>query len=374
MNDLAQELVDHIIDSCWTLPDRRLTKAMESCGLVCKRWVRRTRYHLFSTVSLNSDKLESFVNLVESSPLPILSFVRHLRLRYDDRPLDTTHWARLHRCANLERIDIDIRSQSWDLDAVADWLGSDALHAHLRSWSANSGSISRLTLASDEGIVVPWRTFINIISCVPSVETLEVWDLAPSPATDAHPALFPPSITRLELGSDYKRSVSFFTCLLSLPVLPTFTSLKLDISLKDRKDWSPIVEYIERAGEGLQSLEILVWNRWEWGSRDVTYFQQRVFAHTPMLQHLTVDATSLSDLLQTLSLLPAMASLTTITVVTIELYEDFICPALDVELADPRFRTLRHFSFLDDANVLIEPLPPAMKALMPLANARGILD
>ncbi|KAJ6605267.1 hypothetical protein DFH09DRAFT_1067547 [Mycena vulgaris] len=204
-----------------------------------------------------------------------------------------------------------------------------------------------------------------------------VWDLAPLPATDAHPALFPPSITRLELGSNYNRSASFFTYLLSLPVLPTFTSLKLDISLKDHEDWSPIAEYIERAGEGLQSLEILVWNRANYSStltaRDVTYFQQRVFAHTPMLQHLTVDATSLSDLLQTLSLLPVMASLTTITVVTIELYEDFICPALDAELADPRFSTLRRFSFLHD-NVLIEPLPPLMKALMPLANERGILD
>ncbi|KAJ6514682.1 hypothetical protein DFH09DRAFT_1099517 [Mycena vulgaris] len=107
-------------------------------------------------------------------------------------------------------------------------------------------------------------------------------------------------------------------------------------------------------------------------ARAVTHFQQRIFRHTPMLQHLTFDASSSSDLLHTLSLLLAMASLTSITVWTVELDKDFACPALNAELAGPGFRPLRRFSFLADS--IRQALSPAMKALMPLANARGILD
>ncbi|KAJ6514679.1 hypothetical protein DFH09DRAFT_1332925 [Mycena vulgaris] len=98
----------------------------------------------------------------------------------------------------------------------------------------------------------------------------------------------------------------------------------------------------------------------------------RIFGHTPILQHLTFDASSSSDLLRTLSLLPAMASLTSITVWTVGLDQDFACPALNAELAGPGFRPLRRFSFLADG--IQQALSPAIKALMPLANARVILD
>ncbi|KAJ6605311.1 hypothetical protein DFH09DRAFT_202770 [Mycena vulgaris] len=373
MNDLAQELVDHIIDSRWILADEP-PKAMKSCGLVCKRWLPRTRYHLFSAVCLTTYKAPYLVNLVESSPLPILSFIRHLTLRYWDYPPSTTYLARLHRCANLERIDIDIRSQSWVFNAAVDWLGSDALHVHLRSWSANSGSILRLTLAFHELGLLPWRTFAKIISCLPSVETLEVRNVGLLPATDTCPALFHPRITCLELITGF--SVSFFSSFLSLPVLPMFESLKLDMTLAYGVDWSPITEYIERAGEGLQSLEILLWGRWGLACPDVTPFQQRVFAHTPMLRHLTFDVTSLSHLLHTLSSLPAMTSLTTLTVVidTEKVRTDPACGALDAALAEPRFHSLQRFSLKSMYTHRIEPLSPATMSLLPLANARRILN
>ncbi|KAJ7474058.1 hypothetical protein FB451DRAFT_987964, partial [Mycena latifolia] len=76
MDDLAQELINQIID-CWEIADK---DSMSSCGLVCKLWLPRSRYYLFSTVSVNGKNLHSFVDLVDSSASPILSFIRHLTL------------------------------------------------------------------------------------------------------------------------------------------------------------------------------------------------------------------------------------------------------------------------------------------------------
>ncbi|KAJ7834158.1 hypothetical protein B0H13DRAFT_1653387, partial [Mycena leptocephala] len=74
MDGLAQELIDQIIDCC-NLAEK---DAMGACGLVCKLWLPRSRYHLFSRVSVNTDNLHSFVDVLESSSSPILTFIQHL--------------------------------------------------------------------------------------------------------------------------------------------------------------------------------------------------------------------------------------------------------------------------------------------------------
>jgi len=73
MPDFAQELIDQVVDH-WCLED---PKGMKPCGLVSKRWLPRSRYHLFSSVLLDAQNLHSFVALVDTSSLPILEFVRH---------------------------------------------------------------------------------------------------------------------------------------------------------------------------------------------------------------------------------------------------------------------------------------------------------
>ncbi|KAJ7861062.1 hypothetical protein B0H13DRAFT_1639187 [Mycena leptocephala] len=72
MDGLAQELIDQIIDCC-NLAEK---DAMGACGLVCKLWLPRSRYHLFSRVSVNTDNLHSFVDVLESSSSPILTFIQ----------------------------------------------------------------------------------------------------------------------------------------------------------------------------------------------------------------------------------------------------------------------------------------------------------
>ncbi|KAJ6531668.1 hypothetical protein DFH09DRAFT_811682, partial [Mycena vulgaris] len=47
---LPQELVNKVIDEVWhTGPDDG-AGAMKACGLVCKSWLHRSRFHLFSRV------------------------------------------------------------------------------------------------------------------------------------------------------------------------------------------------------------------------------------------------------------------------------------------------------------------------------------
>ncbi|KAJ6605266.1 hypothetical protein DFH09DRAFT_1300002 [Mycena vulgaris] len=166
---------------------------------------------------------------------------------------------------------------------------------------------------------------------------------------DTHPAFFPPILTHLELGLAYDHAALFFTFVLSLPVLPMLESLKLEISLNDGADLSPITAYLKHAGGRLQSLEILVWSR---GSSPpaVARLQQQIFAHTPMLLHLTFDVLRASDLLDVLFLLPAIPSLISITVVMGDLHGTFPCCTLDAALANPRFRTLLRFSLKDRWN------------------------
>ncbi|KAJ7877646.1 hypothetical protein B0H13DRAFT_1535416, partial [Mycena leptocephala] len=73
-----QELFDEIIDHCYEGPGG--AAAVNTCGFVCKRWLPRSRFHLFSRIILDADNLPLFIDIVDTSSLPILSFVRHLTL------------------------------------------------------------------------------------------------------------------------------------------------------------------------------------------------------------------------------------------------------------------------------------------------------
>ncbi|KAJ6605188.1 hypothetical protein DFH09DRAFT_1422067, partial [Mycena vulgaris] len=76
MLELAQELIDQVIDWCHLAdPD-----TMKPCGLVCTQWLPRTRYHLFFSATLSTANLASFVDLIDASSVKILYFIRKLRL------------------------------------------------------------------------------------------------------------------------------------------------------------------------------------------------------------------------------------------------------------------------------------------------------
>ncbi|KAJ7110523.1 hypothetical protein C8R44DRAFT_883660 [Mycena epipterygia] len=361
MRDFAQELIDNVID-CWRLAD---PKGMQLCGLVCKRWLDRSRYHLFSIVPLDTKNLGAFVNLVDTSSLPILSFVRHLALFYHDSPLHADHLARLHDCPNLTRITIRTMDVGGRNLPTVDWLAShESLQTHLRAWSAKSLSLSSLELGLPS-IDLPLRTLADLICCVPSVKSLKVFgDLDTRVTATAVPlTLGPTRLANLGLFIYSGGGGLILSWLLSLPVLPILGSFVLKTFRNE--DASAIEEYFRRAGEGLESLEIN-------SLGDNVVLERRILPYTPNLQRLNFFCPHASDIFNTLALLSS-SRCNAITVRTEGLEDgELSWTAFDTVLADPKFRNLKQLSVLGLYNETL--ITPEVRALMPLANARGILN
>ncbi|KAJ7140717.1 hypothetical protein C8R44DRAFT_866414 [Mycena epipterygia] len=139
MREFPQKLIDQVIDC-----RAEDLNAIKLSGLFCKGWLRRSRYHLFATVLLTAKNLCTFTELVVHSTLPTLTYIRHLKLRYDCRPFDGTNLALLHHCPNLTTIGIVIMYSGKGDSSAINWLAQESLHTHLRSWSANSISLSSI--------------------------------------------------------------------------------------------------------------------------------------------------------------------------------------------------------------------------------------
>lgn len=139
MRDFPQELVENVIDR-WTHKDAGGTDAMKVCSLVCKRWLPRSRFHLFSRVTLDADNFLSFIDIVDSNSLPILSFIQHLKLRFAGRPFDEAFLGRIHQCPNLRGIEVNISGMSANPEHNTHFY--QALQTHLPLLASNSASFS----------------------------------------------------------------------------------------------------------------------------------------------------------------------------------------------------------------------------------------
>lgn len=364
MDALAPELVDHIIDCiCCDSVDE---DAMKSWGLLARKWRRRTRYHLFSRVSLNAQNLGAFINLVETSSLPILSFVRNLELEYHGTSLDATLLTRLHRCPNLVRIYLHVLDPTGD---GAVWINSHALYHHLRSWNDSSGSISHLDVRLASSVELPLRAVINLLSCVPCIQKLGIYGASRlAKDSDVYPdSSFAPSVLRhLDLES-LDGGAELLGWLLSLAALPKLKSLRFSgfVYGDDTQSIEAVEAYLRRAGDEVESLEIRVRGRWA----DAVHFQRRILLYMPKLRNFVFTCPSTSMLLQTLSLLPASGCLQAIHATVHDPEDSDILVYLDTELAKPAFRILEKFSLKSTRNIITAQT----RHLMPLANARGIL-
>ncbi|KAJ7115234.1 hypothetical protein C8R44DRAFT_984009 [Mycena epipterygia] len=351
MREFAQELVDHVIDH-WYLAD---PDGMKPCGLVCKRWLPRSRYNFFSIVHLDAgilSNLSKLLDVIDASDFPILACIQHLRFRFP--PFDEAELARLHQCPNLSRIETCVLN--------FDRRNSLLLQTHLRAWSASSISLSHLDL-SFPNMELPLRAVLDLTSCVPSLETLVLGVAALLKDTTVQPASGPTQLVHLDING---RQVGlFFSCLLS-PRKPILRTLRISGHLQ-RADGELIDKYFERAGEGLETLAI---SSYPWSE----VLQCHIFQHATKLRSLTFTCTTLFDIPDTLALLPE-STLTVIRVtVHYRAHEDENWVALDDLLAAPSFPALEKFSiFLDGGSMTRGLITPAVRDLMPLANTRGIL-
>ncbi|KAF7352027.1 hypothetical protein MVEN_01165000 [Mycena venus] len=363
MRPFAQELVEQVIDCSAD------SNAMKAWGLVCKTWLPRTRYHLFSKVSLSHDNLSSFVDLVEASPLPLLSCIHDLTLCYNGAPPDTELLGRIHSCPNLRSISIQIRGSFEENQDAPDWLDSEeSFLVHIRAWGTISSSISTLNLEVQGIDDIPLQTIVDIIACVPTITRLsmhgddETWEFIN--ADGGIPPSFPLALKELDLtgnGTD-----SLFEWLLTLPIIPCLKHLNLHGSLGDV---SRVIGYIQQAGHELEDFRVHL----PIPETDTLPFLEQVLPYTPKLKTISFDCWEPSTALAILRLLPSSGLHFIKFSFLPDSTEGVPWAEFDLTLAVPRFSALRGVSVYsyEERHSLITT---EIKLLMPLASARGILE
>jgi hypothetical protein len=253
MDRLAQELIDQIVDCCY-LAD---PNAVKPCGLVCRRWLHRSRYHLFSTVYLTPENLHLFLDLVDTSCHPILSFIRELQLDYLDTPLNGLNLPRLFECSNLTHIVLGISPRSQTVSS------HEMLQTHLRSWSRNSISISSFRLLLDGADeAVPLHKITNIIACLASVSSLQIGAFCSiSEETGARPADPPSHLAHLNLSVESGGHL-VLSWLGSAPGPPSLRTLKFSGKVPSQDDAKLKELDFQRVGRTLETLELKIRGDW----------------------------------------------------------------------------------------------------------------
>ncbi|KAJ6449512.1 hypothetical protein C8R47DRAFT_999175, partial [Mycena vitilis] len=71
--DLPAEVEELVIDHLY-----EETESLGCCGLVCKWWLKRSRYHLFGAVSVHTGNWRGFVQLFNSPQGTITPFIHTL--------------------------------------------------------------------------------------------------------------------------------------------------------------------------------------------------------------------------------------------------------------------------------------------------------
>ncbi|KAJ7649412.1 hypothetical protein DFH06DRAFT_553533 [Mycena polygramma] len=372
MLGLPQELVDDILDY-WvdSDPDGR-PDAMRTCGLVCKRWLPRSRFHLFSRVTLDAADLPWFVRIIDSNSIPILSYILHLTLRFAGRQMDDALLTRLHGCPNLTSVEVSISSMSHDTTNNAQFFR--ALQKHLPLLASNPASFSRFNfrLPSHPLEGIPVGTIVDILGCIPSVEYVAVDGvysyIIPDPEFTRREAPVSPLYMRTLEVRTYQGVQLLTSALLSHHTLPNLRSLTLRAGL------DPIEDFIARVGAQLESLSLSFLE----APRAVPTIG-RFVRYTTHLRSLQVFLLEPAPILNILAVLPPYNWDTLIFVLIKEDYNYartvIHWGGIDSALADARFATLRHFLLKRIAGVADRTpvVMPETRMYMPLANKRGIL-
>ncbi|KAJ6568989.1 hypothetical protein B0H19DRAFT_689802 [Mycena capillaripes] len=367
MRTFAQELVDDVIDHC----DVEIggTAVMKTCGLVCKRWLPRSRLHLFTRVILDADNLLPFIDIINSSSSPILSSIRHLTLRFAGRSLDDALLEKIHQCPNLERLEV---STSEIKPEMGEFFQS--LQINLPSWASNAPSFSRFDFECVDSHLMglePGRIF-DIIRFIPALKFLRLSGVSVFMLEDLRPRAhsLPLQWQTLHLDSLHSPG-TFLLSLLRLPTIPALKSLKFRLNLLDKI--GDLEVFFQHAGHEIElfSLDIPV-NELRLG--DEPDMVGRLVRHTPKLKNLELGIPNPSVIPEILSLLPPYAW-DAIIFVFYHRSRKIAWGDVDIALAGHQFRTLRQFDlqWFTKSGETVSMITPAARSVMPLAYARGIL-
>ncbi|KAJ7115317.1 hypothetical protein C8R44DRAFT_880627 [Mycena epipterygia] len=376
MQDLAQELVDEIIDNVGSSSANKTDIA--TCGLVCRRWLRRSRIHLFSNITLSnaeSRMVDLFFHFIDTSSHSLLSFAQALNLYFYGKPFDDAHIAKLAQsCSRLTTLRVTLIDHHVREEAQQMYR---SLQTHIPVLGINSPSLSHLDveLYNTPGPLY-MSVLIDIISALPLLEFLRICLFPSSPVDDGTPlpCFSSPGLQTLEYYGDSSAIIPFFTWILSAPILPIFKSLTLHTNITGVNE--PIEVYLQRVGPKIEFLELAVWsdNR----DLDIAFEVSRMVQYCCELRDLTLKtgqgASDIPTFLGTIS--SSRLATLRVSVGGVEVDEVLPWNLIDQALANPQFHALESFSLLRASGtwVNIFLINPELKSRMPLANARGILD
>ncbi|KAF7340456.1 hypothetical protein MVEN_01965800 [Mycena venus] len=292
MRDFAQELVDKIIDECYTGP--RGAVVMKTCGLVCSGWLPRSRLHLFARVTVDPNNLPLFIDVIASSSFPILSFIQHLGLHFVRRPLDNVLLSKIHCCPNLARIEVSI----WENNTLGIKTFYRSLQIHLPFWASNSPSLTHFDFRGIDMHTpgIENEMILDIIQCVPTLEFLAISGMSMSMRPDSTPIdhSLPPLRNTLHL---HGRGVGqFLRSLLLLPTPPTLTSLQLDMVCQSIED---VEHFLKHGGGELVSLSLT-----DLSSINAVPTVEQFIRHTLKLRNIELFMSNTSVILDILLVLP----------------------------------------------------------------------
>ncbi|KAJ7926515.1 hypothetical protein B0H13DRAFT_2653820 [Mycena leptocephala] len=388
MQNFAQELIDEIIDHTANMtlgataglcesPSGQTLAKVGALGLVCKQWWPRSRFHLFSYLTLNPKTIQSFFDLVDNSPCPILTFIETLDLQFDHNlaRLDEGQLRRFGQSCGLKTLWIQVPRLE-ESDTIQFF---SSLQFHAAVLGSAVPSISSFAMIFDK---ISLGIAISVISSFPSLEVLWLSG-AEIDVTGGFPKLPPPplSIHTLKFHVAGPGADGFFNYLVSLPSPPHLLKLEFDAHHADPD--GAVASYFRFAGGTIQHMQLDV-PRLQQGTVSCA---QVIIQHTPNLQRLYLAG-------QVAPILDFMAAISSHKLNVLRIYQIMLedldniveNPWRDIDalLATVRFRTLRLFHAHATHIKLVRGLDPQqyhfdftasseVRDAMPLSTARGIL-
>ncbi|KAJ6530034.1 hypothetical protein DFH09DRAFT_1370824 [Mycena vulgaris] len=245
---LPVEIVDQIIDHLLQINHQGKIHDVAVCGLVCRAWLPSSRYHLFSRPSLTNKNITAFLDVVQTSPFPILSFARYVCISIGSATAASASDSILLR--RLEKLDPFLRVTKLRFDSPH--LVSD------RCRQVVGRSFENITTLQFFIAILPLNSILAALPSFPALERLGFHlvifaeeEPRQSPSYD-----FPPTWHALYLTVPSSSSFGeyLFQKLLSLATIPVLSSLSAHETCPEENSF--MTEYLRHLGDRLQYLQL----------------------------------------------------------------------------------------------------------------------
>ena len=238
---LPQELVEVVID--YLSDDHR---ALEACSLVATTWLDRSRYHLFTNISLNDKKARRWCSAIHPGPGGVSRLVRTLTLQQarghrwlGTKFLDTVpdHFLSFRRIKKLSITWLDLGD-----------FEPGSLARHFVHYGSSLRSLSLSYLSADYSVLMTFlQLFPNLEELL--IHTPDLCDDDPPPRVSR---TAPPIHGSLNLLSFDSISSPFFSHLAGLDI--QFSSIS--VYHCDFSSGFPLSKLFEASSSTLRSLEL----------------------------------------------------------------------------------------------------------------------